>query len=301
MSRPIPRPAPVTKATLDSDMPRILACAGVEWNLRAWPAILSTVGVGIGQVIACLVRGAPQRRDQGPVCFNMKTAKIPRFATTVIAVVGASLCIALMAFAQSGEGATPSASESDSILGPPASAADDSSAPPDVSSGSPTSHTDWEEVPETNSDATPGEGQVLEIPQSVDPKQAAAPESKSPAQASNDGQSDESAQAPDELGGLNDYQSQNAEVSGPYLIPVPVLVPVPVSPGFAGRQMGAQPAPGMGGVGPISPPFPPGGFRPTPPIILRPGGFAGIPSTSPMLTPPRGSAAIPGGWWTRAR
>src|SRR5216683_5396195 len=146
MSRPIPRPAPVTKATLDSDMPRILACAGVEWNLRAWPAILSTVGVGIGQVIACLVRGAPQRRDQGPVCFNMKTAKIPRFATTVIAVVGASLCIALMAFAQSGEGATPSASESDSILGPPtsaadelsgppASAADDSSAPPDVSSG----------------------------------------------------------------------------------------------------------------------------------------------------------------------
>src|SRR5216684_1809618 len=193
MSRPIPRPAPVTKATLDSDMPRILACAGVEGNHRAWPAILLTVGVG--------------------------------------------------------------------------------------------------------------NGQVLEIPQSVDPNQVAAPESKSPAQASNDGQGDESAQAPDELGGLNDYQSQNAEVSGPYLIPVPVLVPVPVSPGFAGPRMGAptQPAPGMGGVGPISPPFPPGGFRPTPPIILRPGGFAGIPSTSPMLTPPRGSAAIPGGWWTRTR
>src|SRR5712664_3170727 len=233
-------------------------------------------------------------------CLNMKAAKIPRFATTVIAVVGAaSLCIAPMAFAQSGEGATPPTSESDSILGPPTSAADALSGPPasaaDDSSASPASHTDWEEVPETNSDATSGEGQVLEIPQSVDPNQAAAPESKRPAQASNDGQGDESAQAPDELGGLNDYQSQNAEVSGPYLIPVPVLVPVPVVPGFAGPRMGVptQPAPGMGGVGPISPPFPLGGFRPTPPIILRPGGFAGIPSTSPMLTPRRGSAAIP--------
>jgi len=265
-------------------------------------------------VIAWLVTGAPQRRDHGPVCFNMKTAKIPQFATAMIAVVGAaSLCIAPMTFAQSGDGAIPSASESDSILGPPTSAADELSGPPasaadgssaaaDVSSGSPpTSHTDWEEVPETDSDVTSGEGQVLEIPQSVDPNQVAAPESNRPAQASNDRQGDESAQAPDELGGLNDYQSQNAEVSGGYLIPVPVLVPVPVSPGFAGRRMGAQPAPGMGGVGPISPPFPPGGFRPTPPIILRPGGFAGIPSTSPMLTPPRGSAAIPGGWWTRTR
>jgi hypothetical protein len=244
----------------------------------------------------------------------MKAAKIPRFATTMIAVVGvASLCIAPMTFAQSDEGATPSASESgiipgpptsaDELSGPPAFAADGSSGTLDDSSGSPpASHTDWEQVPETNSDATSGEGQVLEIPQSVDPNQAAAPESKSPAQASNDGQGDESAEAPDELGGLNDYQSQDAEVSGGYLIPVPVLVPGPVNPGFAaGPRMGApiQPAPGMGGVGPISPPFPPGGFRPTPPIVLRPGGFAGIPSTSPMLTPPSGSTAIPGGWWTR--
>lgn len=244
----------------------------------------------------------------------MKAAKIPRFATTMIAVVGvASLCIAPMTFAQSGDGATPSASESgiipgpptsaDELSGPPASAADGSSGTLDDSSGSPpASHTDWEQVPETNSDATSDEGQVLEIPQSVDPNQAAAPESKSPEQASNDGQGAESAQAPDELGGLNDYQSQDAEVSGGYVIPVPVLVPVPASPGFAaGPRMGAptQPAPGMGGVGPISPPFPPGGFRPTPPIVLRPGGFAGIPSTSPMLTPPSGSTASPGGWWTR--
>src|SRR5712692_7809421 len=155
ISRPIPRPAPVTKATLDSDMPRILACAGFEGNHRAWPAILLTVGVGIGQVIAWLVRGAPEQRNQGPVCFIMKAAKIPRFATTVIAVVGAaSLCIAPMTFAQSGEGATPSTSESDTILGPPTSAADELSGPPasaaDDPSTPPASHTDWEEVPETN-------------------------------------------------------------------------------------------------------------------------------------------------------
>ena len=251
--------------------------------------------------------------------LNLKITKTPRLATILITLIGsASICIAPLAFAQSDDGSAPSVSESDGIPGPPAPVPGDLTGPPtsatESSSGKaddspvpPASHTDWEQVPETNSDATSGavgwDGQVLEIPQSVDPNQVAAPESKSPAQASNDGQGDESAQAPDELGGLNDYQSQNAEVSGPYLIPVPVLVPVPVSPGFAGPRMGAptQPAPGMGGVGPISPPFPPGGFRPTPPIILRPGGFAGIPSTSPMLTPPRGSAAIPGGWWTRAR
>jgi len=260
------------------------------------------------------MRGRAEGTGEG-IYLNLKAAKKPRFATTMIAMIGAALlCIAPMTFAQPGDGATPSAPESDSIPGPPRSAADELSGPPasaaggssgtaDASSGSPpTSHTDWDEVPETNSDAASGDGQVLEIPQSVDPNQAAAPEGKNPAEVSNDRQGDESAQAPDELGGLNDYQSQNAEVSGGYLIPVPVLVPVPVSPGFAGPRMGAptQSAPGMGGVGPISPPFPPGGFRPTPPIVLRPGGFVGIPSTSPMLTPPRGSATIPGGWWTRA-
>src|SRR5690348_7898326 len=170
----------------------------------------------------------------------MKAAKVTRFASALIAMAGAGLlCFAPMAFAQSGDSATPSASESDTIPGPPRSAADKLTGPPtsatdategfsgtaDDSSAPPKSHTDWEEVPETDSDAAPEEGQVLEIPQSVDPNQAANPESNSPAQASNGGQGDESAQAPDELGGLNDYQSQNADVSGGYLIPVPVPVP----------------------------------------------------------------------------
>ena len=129
---------------------------------------------------------------------------------------------------------------------------------------------------------------MLEIPQSADTNQAASSNrDSSPAQASNDGQQDDSRNA--ELGGLNDYQQDQNELSGGYYIPVPV--PVPVGPGFAGAR--------MGGVGPISPPFPGGGFVPTPPIILRPGGLAGIPSTSPMLTPPLGSAAMPGGSWNR--
>jgi hypothetical protein len=150
----------------------------------------------------------------------------------------------------------------------------------------PASHRDWEQVPETNSYATSGEEeQVLEIPQSADVDQAASPKS-SPAQASNDGQHDESENA--ELGGLNDYQQDQNELSGGYYIPVPVRVPV-------------EPGARMGGVGPISPPFPGGGFVPTPPIILRPGGLAGIPSTSPMLTPPLGSAAMPSGSWNRMR
>ena len=134
--------------------------------------------------------------------------------------------------------------------------------------------------------------------------QAAGPnrDANSPAQASNEGQDNQSGNAPDELGGLNGYQNQNAELSGGYYIPVPV--PVPVGPGFAGGRMGRpiQPTgPGMGGVGPISPPFPGGGFVPTPPIILRPGGLAGIPSTSPMLSPPLGSSAMPSGSWNRMR
>ena len=249
-------------------------------------------------------------------CLNLRITKIPRLATILITLIGsASICIAPLAFAQSDDGSVPSVSESDGIPGPPApvpgdlagpptSAPDGSTATADDPSGPPTSHTDWEHVPETNSDAiSGGEGQVLEIPQSVGPAQAEAPNSndRGPTQASNEGQNDESGN--DQLGGVNDYQQdQNAELSGGYYIPVPV--PVPVGPGFAGAWMGRpiQPTgPGISGAGSISPPFPGGGFVPTPPIILRPGGLAGIPSTSPMLTPPLGSAAMPGGSLNRMR
>ena len=240
--------------------------------------------------------------------LNLKITKTPRLATILIILIGsASICIAPLAFAQSDADSAPSVSESDGIPGPPAPVPGDLTGPPtsategssgkaDDSSVPPASHSDWEQVPETNSDATSGadggDGQVLEIPRSVDADQAASPnrDDNSPAQASNDGQNHGSGN--DELGGLNDYQQdQNTELSGGYYIPVPV--PVPVGPGFAGAR--------MGGVGSISPPFPGGGFTPTPPIILRPGGLAGIPSTSPMLSPPLGSVAMPSGSWNRMR
>jgi hypothetical protein len=247
----------------------------------------------------------------GHAVLNPKTTNMPRLATILIALMGsASLWIAPLAFAfaQPNDRYAPSVSESDGIPGPPAPVAGDLAGPPtsatdgssgtaDDSSGPPASHSDWEQVPEINSDATSdGDGQVLEVPQSVNPDQATAPngDDNSPPQASNDGQHDKLGN--DELGGLNDYQqNENADLPGGYYIPVPV--PVPVGPGFPGTLMGGpvqSTAPGMGGVGSISPPFPGGGFRPTPPIILRPGGLAGIPSTSPMLTPPIGSAAMPG-------
>jgi hypothetical protein len=134
-----------------------------------------------------------------------------RLATSLIILIGsATLCIAPMAFAQSDDGSAPSVSESDGIPGPPApvagdlavnSATDGSSATADDSSGPLPSHTDWIQVPETNSDATSGEdGQVVEIPQSANPDHAATPNSNynNPAQASNEGQDYESGN--DELG-----------------------------------------------------------------------------------------------------
>jgi hypothetical protein len=149
---------------------------------------------------------------------NLKTTKMPRLATILITLGAASLYIAPLAFAQSSEGRAPSVSESDGIPEPPAAVADDlsclpisstdgSSATADDSSGPPASHTDWEQVPEANSDATSGgDGQVLEVPQSTDP-----------AQASNEGQDKESRNAPDELGGLNDYP-YGYDPSDPYML-----------------------------------------------------------------------------------
>src|SRR5260370_7387476 len=77
---------------------------------------------------------------------------ILQFATIMIALIGTvSLSIAPLAFAQSDEDSTPSVSESDSILPPPA--ADYLKLPPtsaiDSYSFSGTTDPDWEEVPET--------------------------------------------------------------------------------------------------------------------------------------------------------
>jgi hypothetical protein len=150
---------------------------------------------------------------------NLKTTKMPRPATILITLIGsASLYIAPLAFAQSSEGRAPSVSESDGIPEPPAAVTDDlsgspisstdgSSATAYDSSGPPASHTDWEQVPQANSDATSGgDRQVLEVPQSTNP-----------AQASNQGQDNESRNAPDELSDLNDYP-YGYDPSDPYVL-----------------------------------------------------------------------------------
>jgi hypothetical protein len=190
----------------------------------------------------------------------------------------------------------------DELSEPPTSATEVLSGTPDDSADAAASDSDLD-VPEMNSDASSEDEQVLEIPQVVDRAEAAALNSddNGSAQVSNAVEDDESAQAPNESGGFNNYQSQNAEVSDGYRVPVPVFIPVPVGSGYRDAEMGApvQLTHRMIGVGPISPLFRVGGFRPTTPIISRPGGFAGIPSTSPMLTPRRGSAAMPRRWWTR--
>jgi hypothetical protein len=84
--------------------------------------------------------------------LNLKAINILQFATIMIALIGSvSLSIAPLAFAQSDKDSTPSVSESDSILPPPA--ADYLKLPPtsaiDSYSFSGTTDPDWEEVPET--------------------------------------------------------------------------------------------------------------------------------------------------------
>jgi hypothetical protein len=242
---------------------------------------------------------------------NLKAGKMARFATTLIALIGsASLCFTSLAFAESDEDFPASVSEASDIPEPSSSMTEELSEPPtsatEVFSGTPddsadaaASDSDLEDVPEMNSDAFSENEQVLEIPQIVDRAEAAAlnNDDDGSAQVSNVVEDDESAQAPYESGNFNNYQSQNAEVSNGYRVPVPVFIPVPVGSGYRDAEMMRAPVQlthRMVKVGPISPLFRVGGFRPTPPIISRPGGFAGIPS-SRMLTPPRGSAAIPRG------
>ena len=156
--------------------------------------------------------------------LSLKAGKMPRFATTLIALIGsASLCFASLAFAESDEDFPPSVSEASDIPEPSSSMTDELSAPPtsatEVLSGTPddsadaaASDSDLEDVPEMNSDASSENEQVLEIPQVVDRAEAAAlnNDDNGSAQVSNVVGDDESAQAPYESGKFNNYQSQNA-------------------------------------------------------------------------------------------
>jgi hypothetical protein len=153
----------------------------------------------------------------------------------------------------------------------------------------------WNRV--EDGDSASASGPVLEVPQVTDPKQAAEPKQDQDAQQQSDGNgpsadtgdasadlgTDDSGQ----LGNLDDYEQQEVDLSGGiYLVPIPVgrLTRLPTSPGASGQMLR-------------------GGMMPTSPIIMPPRvGFPGIPSTSPMLSAPRGTMVSPGGgFWSAGR
>jgi hypothetical protein len=157
-----------------------------------------------------------------------------------------------------------------------------SSAPIDLSAPA---APDWDRVDGT--EAVSNGSQVLELPQ-VDPTRTKG--GGNDTDAAQQG-SEEGADAADEVGSVDDYENQSAMTSvGVYMVPIPAgvrrngigLATVPAAPGI-------RLAPGIGAMAPMGP------------ITVRPGGLGPFPATSPMLTPPRGSRSIPGGWWTRAR
>jgi hypothetical protein len=140
---------------------------------------------------------------------------------------------------------------------------------------------------------------TLELPQVVD-NNAAAAGAQGTADATTGDASDATQTAnadradTDTLGGIDDYQDQpETSVAGIYAVPVPVLVQPMVRAPSPYRPVPLAGNPALiGGTQ-----FPPG-------FIIRQrvnsmnSAFA---PTSPMLMPSRGVAAMPGGWWTRAR
>jgi hypothetical protein len=180
-----------------------------------------------------------------------------------------------------------------------------------LESVSPPSSGDWERVDGTPADAADdsSNNQVLEVPQAIDPNDAAAAQadaggdpsaanpsdSQQQADGSGDGDSED---APDEIGSINDYQSQRDDVG-----PAAVLIPP-----MAGRPFGMSPPVGFNPPMPIMrPPYVPpagllpGGVLPPRPVMIRPGVTGYIPPSSPMFMAPRPMGSIPGGWWNRVR
>lgn len=174
-------------------------------------------------------------------------------------------CLSSLAQAQSDD--EPAAAISSALSGSDA-AADSSDAPADsdaVADYAP---------PDDSADAA--DGQVLELPQQIDPAtlqdaSGATDSGSNPTQ--------------DRLGSIADYQDQSG-ADGLGVLPGAE----PASPGmFAVPRVAGLPVVVQGGPAMV----------PMLPLIVRPGGLGTFPATSPMLFPPRGSRAIPGGWWTR--
>lgn len=157
-------------------------------------------------------------------------------------------------------------------------------------------HSDWNRLDDGDAGADDGDSpsKVLELPQVVDPANAEASNGAASGgeQAASDGGA---ASSQDQLGSVDDYQDQvDTTVTGVYIAPLPTR-PMAINPyGVGVYPMNRMPVnPGY------MPMYPPGT------IILRPGARgmnAAIVPTSPMLTPPHRSMALPGGgWWTRTR
>jgi hypothetical protein len=147
-------------------------------------------------------------------------------------------------------------------------------------------------------------GQVLEVPQVIDPSSLAGGSSdgesvdeardNSQNETDDEAQSEESAQqategegaVPGEVGTIQDYENQTADapVGAVLYAPGSVAPITPVGPFGMQRAIGG---PSIGGMLPASP------------IIIPPTSAGSLISTSPMLMPPRGGFARPLGGFPR--
>jgi hypothetical protein len=216
---------------------------------------LPALGCGIVPVVAlkvAIIEMNPRSNHKpGP------TSASALCATTLIVALGGWLFLATSARAQSDDGAAIAAAPADDI----SAVADDASAAAGYTT--------------IDDSADDGSGQVLELPQRIDPA--------NPQTADTEGDADTGNMPQDQLGDVNQYESQTA---GAELNAYPGgIVGVPV--GLIAMPRTSIPA--------VT------GYLRTPasPFIARPGGLGPFLATSPMLShSPRGGS-IPGGWWTR--
>jgi hypothetical protein len=139
----------------------------------------------------------------------------------------------------------------------------------------------WNSVSNLTTDS---DGPVLELPQAV-----AADDGASVSSAAADPMGDpdptiapDTTVAEDQSGDLGGFEGRQA--NGNQFAAVPMFRPVQPFPRF-------------------NPTYNPSWrFVPQPPptiIVIRPSGLSPLPATSPMLTTPRGSGPVWGGWWHR--
>ena len=185
---------------------------------------------------------------------------------------------------------------------------------------SPPASGDWDRVEAAPTDPADrsSDNQVLEIPQATDPNAAqvdsggdSSADASQQAQQNDGSYNDDGADAPDQVGSIDDYQSQQDDIglAGGYIPPIasaPIESrPLGMSPpsgamippvGFNPAMRPMMPVPYVPPVGML-----PGGMLAPGPVIIQPGVRGYIPPTSPMAPSLRAPASIPGGWWMRAR